>query len=119
MTRLKALEAVAEAARKLETAVACKDRLLHHPQRALRAALLTLDALPADPAPAEVVEVRPIQIATHYDPGMRGYDGCGITAAYDVTTVLMSDGALWRMWGNEPDAVWVRMPRLPLTGDGA
>lgn len=51
---MKALEAVAEAARKLETAVACKDRLLHHPQRALRAALLTLDALPADPAPAEV-----------------------------------------------------------------
>jgi hypothetical protein len=66
MTRLKALEAVAEAARKLETAVACKDRLLHHPQRALRAALLTLDALPADPAPAEVVEVA-VELWVHKD----------------------------------------------------
>jgi hypothetical protein len=111
MTRLQALEAVAEAAR---------SALYVSPGAIVRLAdaLDALDALPADPAPAEVVEVRPIQIATHYDPGMRGYDGCGITAAYDVTTVLMSDGAFWRMWGNEPDAVWVRMPRLPLTGDG-
>lgn len=44
MTREQLKDAVVEAARKLETAVACKDRLLDGPQQALRAALAALDA---------------------------------------------------------------------------
>jgi hypothetical protein len=47
--RLAALEAVAEAARDLETALACRDPLLSAPRNRLRAAL---DALPAQPLAA-------------------------------------------------------------------
>lgn len=52
MTRLQALEAVAEAAR---TYVAKRGMSPTWPD--LIAAVAALDALPADPAPAEVVEV--------------------------------------------------------------
>ena len=53
--RLAALEAVAEAARDLETALACRDPLLSAPRNRLRAALDALDALPAEPAQDQTV----------------------------------------------------------------
>lgn len=72
--------------------------------------------VPADTEPAATLAVQ--QIATHHSAGERDANGCGITEACDVTTVLLSDGSIWRMWGHAPDALWIRLPALHTASGG-
>ncbi len=121
LARLQALEAVAEAAREMYEAI---DRQTSNPayHRVYPAwvrigdATAALDALPADPAPAEMVGAKTVQITTISA-------GDGLVAS---VFALRDDGSIWGKridggnWWRESDIPTVEAPcLLPVLGDGA
>ena len=108
LARLRALEAVAEAARTMEEC--------GFGTPALVMALRALDALPADPAPAEKVGAKTVQITAI--PAGDGLVAC--------VFALRDDGSIWGKrvdggnWWRESDIPTVEASCLPLVkGDGA
>lgn len=115
MSRVEALEAVAEAAeRVVRLGFVQSDGALAQSVAALRA----LDALPAAPAPArgEVVEVRKIVSM------VTGRDADDVCLEYAICT----DGTAWLLqWEDCKPIGWKQLPPIPTTrlamvkGDGA